>query len=277
MGSFFEGWYFKHQNNEETIAVIPGISCEKSFIQVVTNEKSYNIDFNKKEFYKSDNVVIGENRFSHQGIILNIHQPSLDISGKVSYYNLSPLKSDIMGPFRYFPMQCRHGVISMRHDLDGYISINGKTFNFLNGTGYIEKDSGRSFPRYYVWVQSNIYKEKCSIMASIADIPFAGFHFRGIICAILYNNKEYRMATYTFARVSLMTENKIVIEDNSHRLEIFISKNNGYSLYAPINGLMSRKIKESISCRAKFKFFHNSNLVFDFNSNQTSCEFVCFK
>ena len=77
-----------------------------------------------------------------------------------------------MGPFKYFPMECRHGIISMRHTLEGRLKLNGKEIDFTNGLGYIEKDSGRSFPSSYVWVQANDFDEPCSIMASVADIPF---------------------------------------------------------------------------------------------------------
>lgn len=38
-------------------------------------------------------------------------------------------------------------------------------------------------------------------MLSVADIPMAGIHFTGIIGAILWMGKEYRIATYLGARV----------------------------------------------------------------------------
>lgn len=43
--NFFEGWYFKHQAEKETIAFIPGINIDSNgnksaFIQIITNKNS---------------------------------------------------------------------------------------------------------------------------------------------------------------------------------------------------------------------------------------------
>ena len=57
---------------------------------------------------------------------------------------MSPNKDiDRMGPFKYFPMECRHRIISMRHTLEGRLKLNGKEIDFTNGLGYIEKDSAK--------------------------------------------------------------------------------------------------------------------------------------
>lgn len=272
--NFFEGWYFKHQTHENTVCFIPGISSENAFIQVITDENSYNINFDKSEFHKGKIIKVANNTFSLEGLKLDIDKPEIKISGQIYYKNLTPLRNDIMGPFKFFPMQCRHGIISMHHDLSGYININNQNFDFTNGVGYIEKDSGTSFPKNYIWVQSNNFAEKCSIMVSIADIPFMGFKFKGFICSVWYEGEEYRMATYTGAKVILCTQNKIIIESRKHRLEVSILEQNGYDLYAPDMGKMTRKIRETPSCRARFKFFTKNNLIFDFESEKTSCEFV---
>ncbi len=274
MINFFEGWYFKHQNKEDTICFIPGISNEKAFIQVITNEKSYNIDFNKKEFQKEKIIKIQNNIFSFNGLKLDIKSSEVEINGEVFYENLTPLKRDIMGFFKYFPMQCRHGIISMHHNLKGYININNRHIKLTNGLGYIEKDSGRSFPKNYVWIQSNDFKEKCSVMVSVADIPFMGFEFRGFICTVWYKGKEYKMATYNGAKIISCTRNEIIIKNNSCKLEVYVSDGSNHSLYAPSSGKMTRKIFETPSCKARFRFFYKSTLLFDFGSEKTSFEFI---
>ena len=55
---------------------------------------------------------------------------------------------------------------------------------------------------------------------------------------------------------------------------IKIKENNPQELLAPNNGAMSRKICENISCKARFKFYENKNIVFDLESNNTSFEYV---
>ena len=109
-----------------------------------------------------DLISAGSCLFSKNGC--NINLPG--ISGKISYMNLTPLRYDIMGIFKYFPMQCRHGVISMNHSLSGSIVIDGILHDFNGGKGYIEKDSGKSFPQSYLWLQCNdftclLYTSRC--------------------------------------------------------------------------------------------------------------------
>jgi len=271
---FFEGWYFKHQNKNDTISIIPGVCYDKTFIQIVTDEGPYNIDFDKRDFSKGKTIKIGSNIFSFDEINIDINKPNLKIKGKINYSNLTPIKYDIMGPFKFFPMQCRHGIISMHHDLSGYLNINGRYFDFTNGVGYIEKDSGCSFPKCYAWVHSNDFDEECSITAAVADIPFLGFHFEGLIFVVHYKDKEYRIATYNGGKVLECNKNKIVVGNKNFRLEIYIQNHKSHALYSPVKGQMSGIIKESPSCKARFKFFENNNLIFDLESPKTSCEFV---
>ena len=104
-----------------------------------------------------------------------------------------------MGPFRYVPfMQCRHSVFSMRHPVDGILSINGTPYEFQNAIGYMEGDRGYSFPTKYAWTQCSF--PDGALMLSIAEIPFGGFHFTGIIGIVHLRRKEYRLATYLGAK-----------------------------------------------------------------------------
>ena len=270
---FFEGWYFKHQNKNSTVSVIPGICHDKAFIQIVTDEGPYNIDFDKKDFKKDKNIKIGNNTFSFNGINIDVKKADLKVKGKINYYNFTPIKYDIMVPFKFFPMQCRHGIISMHHKLSGYLDINDKHFDFTDGTGYIEKDSGCSFPKLYAWIHSNDFDEKCSITVAVADIPFLGFHFEGLICVVHYKGEEYRIATYNGGKVLECNKNKIVITNKNFRLEVDIQNHNPHALFSPVYGQMKGIIKESLSCKAKFRFFENKNLIFDMKSTRASCEF----
>lgn len=271
---FFEGWYFKHQSKNKTICIIPGISSDKCFIQVITNDNSYNIDFDKKFFSNKDDIRIENSVFSFNGIDLNISKNNFKMVGKLEYTDITRLKTDIMGFFKYFPMQCRHGIISMYHKVNGYIIINGEYIKFKDDTGYIEKDSGVSFPKEYFWVHSNDFKEKCSVVASIADIPFMGFNFQGIICAVWYKGIEYRLATYNGAKVVSFNEKHLILENRNCRVEIYIFNNKSYDLYAPDNGKMERIIKENPACKARFKFIFKNKIMFDFISENTSFEYA---
>lgn len=282
--TFFEGWYFKHQSKDFSIAFIPGINISKdgrkySFIQVITKDSSYNINYDFKDFSISEDrltIKIKDNIFSNKGLILNIKHKDITVKGRIIYSDIITVKGDIMGPFAYFPfMECVHGVLSLSHKVNGNLFINNEEVNFINANGYIEKDSGKSFPKTYLWVQSNDFKiEDMSVMVSIADIPFLGFEFKGCIAIVYYKGKEYRLATYNGVKLILYGEKGLIIKRGAYKLEIEIKNLSSQSLLAPNGGEMIRTIHENISCSARFKFYKNKDLLFDLESHNTSFEYV---
>lgn len=272
LGKYFEGWYLKHQTEGQTLALIPGRSADKAFIQVVTEHQAYDVCFPLQDYERTDLARIGNNIFSCRGIQLDIHTEALALTGHLQYTDATPIKGDIMGPFQFLPMECRHCVISMNHALQGVLTLNGETIDFSGGTGYIEGDRGRSFPRNYVWVQSNDFEEECSIMAAVAQIPFAGFWFWGCICVIWHQNKEYRLATYLGARTIKRTETELEIRQGQYRLIVEVEPNRGHALAAPQQGFMVRTIHESPSLSARFRFMVHDHLMIDSISKRTSYE-----
>lgn len=258
--TFFQGTYFKHQKGNETLCLIAGQSGSEKFIQVITQNGSWHAPFTSG------------NCFSENGVILDIHTDNLSLTGKITYHNLTPIRYDIMGPFQFFPMECRHGVISMNHSLKGSVALNGKSIDFTGGKGYIEKDSGRSFPSSYTWVQANDFHGKTSIMAAIAAIPVGRLSFRGCICVINHMGREYRLATYLGVKIQRCTKKRIVLKQGKYRLCIRIYQKDGFSLSAPRNGEMSRKITESASCPASYTLYKGKKQIFHLLSRHTSFE-----
>lgn len=281
---YFEGWYFKHQSEDFSISFIPGININKNgykyaFIQIITESKAYNIDYDFNDFSISKDkltIKIKDSIFSLNGSIINIKNKDINIIGKLTYKNITSTKGDVMGPFAYFPfMECSHGVLSLSHKVDGSLFINNEELKFKDAIGYIEKDSGRSFPKKYLWIQSNYFSMKdTSIMVSIADIPFLGFNFIGCIAVIYYEGKEYRLATYNGVKVISYDEQRLIIKKGPYRLDVEIKELYPQNLLAPNAGEMIRTIKESIACNARFRFFKGENLIFNLDSNKTSFEYV---
>ncbi|MFA7637059.1 MAG: tocopherol cyclase family protein [Monoglobales bacterium] len=261
MKKYFEGYYYKHQKGENVLCIIAGKSNSGEFIQVITKDFSCNIPY------------IGDNIFSQKGFKLNIKTEELSLQGEISYENLTPLKYDIMGPFKYIPMQCRRGIVSMHHRLNGKVVLNGDVIDFTDGIGYIEKDSGRSFPSKYVWIQANDFSDKSSIMVSVAKIPFTGLYFRGCICVIIYEGREYRFATYLGAKIISCTKNEVILKQGRYKLTVKIKERPGHKLIAPNMGEMTRDIVESVSSTAEFSFYSKDKLIFHKTSNHTSFEF----
>ena len=158
--NYFEGWYFKNTNKEDTICFIPGINLEdgnkKAFIQVITNDSSYFVNYHINDFdfeYSPFNVKIGNNFFSKDIVNIDIRDDiqNLKIYGSLKYSNnknikTNFLKPNIMGPFSYIPfMECNHGILSMKNNIEGLININNKIIEFKDGLRIYRKRLGIFF------------------------------------------------------------------------------------------------------------------------------------
>ena len=209
--NYFEGWYYKFvsQDEKDTIAFIPGVSInhddQHAFIQVFISHQKENdvqlkthyfrfdfedFSFNEKDFW----IKIGPNYFSNTKIEIDLNEKDFEINGSLKMLQLSPiqrslLSPNIMGIFGYLNfMECYHGIVSMSHQLEGFLNVNQNDIIFQSGKGYIEKDWGKSFPDSYVWLQSNHFENpKTSFMFSYANIPFLGLHFKGLIANLIFN------------------------------------------------------------------------------------------
>lgn len=277
MYNYFYGWYFKCQSDTQTLAVIPAVHTAKGkrtcSIQVITDNDAWTVVFTADSFQRSGkNIFIGENRFGENGIRLAIHTPKLTIKGKLDFGRLFPLKYDIMGPFALVPfMECRHSVLSMQHLVTGNVFINGQKYSFQNARGYWEGDRGRSFPKEYIWTQC-LFSDG-ALMLSVADIPMAGIHFTGIIGAVLWRGKEYRIATYLGARVVQIQNKTVRVIQGSLELDVRLLEASARPLKAPTKGNMVRTIHESASCRAFYHFRKKGRTIFAFETDRASFEF----
>ena len=274
---YFKGWYFKCSTKDKTIAFIPAYhysnNKKSASLQIITDDKALNIPFDSLEYHeKSLYVKIGNCVFSRKEIILDYKDDGLTLEGKLRFEELSPIRYDIMGPFKYVPfMQCRHSVYSMCHKINGEFKVNDQLYNFENGIGYIEGDRGHSFPKKYIWTQC-CFKNN-SLMLSVADIPFLGIHFTGIIGVILLNGKEYRIATYLGARIRQVEKNTVTVKQGNFEFTAKLLNKNAHPLAAPTNGDMCRTIHESASCEAYYRFSHKDRVLCEFTTDKASFEF----
>lgn len=277
MRDYFCGWYLKCQNETQTIAVIPAYHIANGkktcSVQVITDDASWNVTFPYSEFQMNDSGVdIALNHFGREGITMNLHTPEITATGTLSFGPLAPIQYDIMGPFKYVPfMECRHSVFSMKHSVNGELEINGISYEFENGIGYIEGDRGCSFPKAYVWTQCCF--PEGSVMLSVADIPFCGFHFTGVISAIHYRGKEYRMGTYLGARAVSIHDGEVAVTQGRRKLTAKRLEKKGHPLAAPLGGNMSRTIHETAACKAYFHYQENGKTVFEFETDNAAFEY----
>ena len=274
---YFKGWYFKCTSGQKTVAFIPAYHCSNSkksaSLQIITDNSTCNLPFDSLEYSnKPLSIKIGDCHFGKKGIFLNFQNDKHKLEGSLCFHSLCPIRYNIMGPFALIPfMQCKHSVYSMMHKINGQITVGDQRFDFYDGTGYIEGDSGFSFPKQYVRTQCCF--ENGSLMLSVADIPLFGFHFTGIIGFVFLNGKEYRIATYLGATVKQISKHKITIKQGNYELTAKLLKKNAHSLLAPTNGNMCRTIHESASCKAHYHFSYKNNDLLKFSSDKASFEF----
>lgn len=265
--NYFEGWYLKHVSADlnQSVSFIAGISLSKdphSFIQIVNGltGESFYIRYDLKNFSSEPGkfaIRIGDSFFSDHSSEINILSNEINASGKIEYANLQPypqtlISPGVMGWYSFVPfMECKHGVISINHNLSGDLKMNGQKMDFGGGKGYIEKDWGTSFPESWIWVQCNHFNiENVSFMFSVAKIPWRGRYFIGFLGFLRTMNQFYRFATYNRSRI-------IHLEKTGNRLEIGIlnkdfncsvniSLKQFSDLKAPRLGIMDRHMKESV-------------------------------
>lgn len=271
-GPYFEGWYWKLQTREgDALALIPACHADRSggwsaSLQVLAGGQSWWLTYPEfRAFERMLCVRMGESLFTARGLCLHIEGEGLSLQGAVKFGSFTPLKSDIMGPFRFLPgMECAHGVISMGHPLEGSLTLNGKTLDFTGGTGYIETDRGRSFPSTYLWTQCVWQGSRSgSVMLSAAAIPMAGIRFTGCICAVLYSRREYRLATYRGARVEQWSGSGAVVRQGKYRLTAELLEGEGCPLRAPAAGVMGRTVHESLCATVRYRLWAGETLLLD--------------
>jgi hypothetical protein len=203
--------------------VIPGVfhhpdpELRHAFVQVldgITSQVVY-YRFPVEDFHASSTqfeIQVKNNYFSGERIQLDLDDGNQRITGDVQLgalkpWPVSPLSPGVMGPFRFVPfMQTYHGVLSLDHDLDGSLTIQQSKVDFSGGRGYIEKDWGMTFPRAYVWMQSNHFQQPgVSFTASVATIPWLRGWFRGFLVGLLVEGQLFRFTTYLGSEIQSLT------------------------------------------------------------------------
>ena len=297
--NYFEGWYFKliDKTAGNTFAIIPGVSFPQkkedahAFIQVIDARtyKTYyfKFDISAFSFSKVDfHIKIGENSFCNHEMTINLKNEEMEINGTLHFREIVPfpktlLKPSIMGPFYFVPfMECFHQVINIHHKIEGSLIVGDSEINFDGGSGYLEKDYGVSFPEAWIWLQSNHFENKqASLMFSVAKIPFVHKFFNGFISFLRIEDKIYLFSTYSGAKITCLEvdENiiKIVVKDKRNTLTIHGEYKQSGVLISPRNGLMNRKMDESISSLLKVVLLGDKErVIFEGHGENVGMEIV---
>lgn len=279
---YFEGWYFKvvSPDEQQALAFIPGISMgadgvRHAFVQVMDGKRcqaQYH-RFSAGDFKPANRhfeVSVGGSVFSGEKLKLDLP----DLSGEISFSDKTPWPKmlgapGIMGWYSFVPfMECFHGIVSMNHVLEGALKIGNTAVDFSGGKGYIEKDWGRSFPRAYVWMQTNHFDthDRASLMASVAHIPWLGSYFIGFISGFWLDGRLFRFATYTGARKYLKISDEqveLIFRNPKTELRLLARQAAGTALHSPISGEMTGKINESLQAVVRVELLQNGRRIFE--------------
>ncbi len=110
-------------------------------------------------------------------------------------------------------------------------------------------------------------------MLSIADIPLKFVDFRGIICALIIGNQEFKFTTYNNTKIVRydVTNNylDITLKKVNYYLNIKSTYNEGLKLSAPVKGKMEKDIFESI-CSAITLTLRKDNVII-FSDTSLNC------
>ena len=291
--SYFEGWYYKVLTKDEkyAFAIIPGIAMDaegkkQAFIQILDGNKlsAQYFKFDADLFTadsKKFKVNIDTNRFEINNISLDLPK----FKGHLTFKQQIPWPNrwyspGIMGPYTFVPfMECYHGILSMDHEIQGVLEIDGERIDFSDGRGYIEKDWGHSFPSAYIWMQSNHFSQPgISLKASVAKIPWLRSSFVGFIAGLYFDKKLIEFTTYNGSHLirsnANETEVELILENKKYRLEINVYRNDSTILAAPIQGFMDGRISESMTSVVDVKLFHTKNdeIIFEDRGRNVALE-----
>lgn len=296
--NYFEGWYIKctDKHNKLSVALIPGVahfSKDESFVQynIVYKGKSYSgkITYGREDFEvigSPQNIVMPKFIFNEKGVKASLEDGANRFILDLRFGMFLPIKQtlfapSIMGPLEYLNMPCSHDIISMKHSVKGKVIINGETIGIDNGTGYIEKDRGSTFPSRYVWAHSNGFEENsdASLFLSAAQIDKGPFSTVGSIAVYHDGEKEHRFATYLGSRVNVEVEPdqsayKVTFSDPFKRLEATVSLSNGSKLIAPMNANMDYPIKETVKSDISMTFIQKREQSIHLYSANGAAEMV---
>lgn len=298
--NFFEGWYFKivDKNNENQFAFIPGISKSPkgnhnhSFIQVLNSKASIykynkfsedNFHFNNKNF----KIKVDKSIFSLDYIKLNISNKNSVIKGKLKFNNIIKWPDSIINPgsmgfynYLWF-MECYAQVCILDGDIEGSLSIDGTLIDFTSGKIYIEKNWGKSFPKSWIWIQSNCFSDKrATITASIATIPFPIKDFRGFLIGVTVDDYFYAFTSINGSKINITThEHDVIIIASNNKFKLTLktfSNINSYMLCkGPVNGKMVPLVNETLSSTVSMilENVKTQNIIYEGIGESTGIEY----
>jgi hypothetical protein len=171
-------------------------------------------------------------------------------------------------------MECYHGIITLDADILG--SLMGESRS--SGRFYLEKDWGISFPRAWIWMQSNSFSTRASLTCSLARVPFRGTEFTGFIIGLLVDGRLYSFTTYNGSEILSIRYNEdsvdITVQKDNKDLRLHAQRQKGARLASPVRGEMSGRIEETLGSEISVELSQNGRKLFADRGNHAGLEVV---
>jgi len=152
-----------------------------------------------KASYDKTFVQIGENTATDQALVGHVVKDGHDMA-----WNLSLVKNwgfDAMGwtmktgsmsGIYWYPAQASATV-------NGWIRIDGQTYNLVNAPGYQDRNWGNGFPKWWTWLVSNEFKNSPGTTLAVGggepELLGSVYLFSGLCIGLNYQGKEYVFRT----------------------------------------------------------------------------------
>ncbi len=283
---YFEGWYYKMvaPGGKHVLAVIPGMARNEksgdshSFVQVL-NGATGGVQYHR---YPADafsasktvhDIRVGASRFRPEMIELDIDDKEGSLKGSLTFGALTPwpvtfFRPGYMGWYAFVPfMECYHGVLSFDHVVTGSLTLGKTEMDFTGGRGYLEKDWGVSFPRSWVWMQSNNFdKPGVSFVMSIATIPWMKNYFTGFGGAFWDNGDFYPFTTWNGSKVKNLQigdeQASFSVVHKKYMVKVTAQGKDTGELLSPVFGEMAGKVLESMKATITVQMYNKEGKTF---------------
>jgi hypothetical protein len=219
---------------------------------------------------------LGRNRFSLHGIDVDLDDfnAHLKIEHAVRWPS-NLLSPSSMGWYSFMRiMECYHGIIVLDADIRG--TVNGSLRS--GGRFYLEKDWGTSFPKSWVWMQSNSFSTRASLTCSVARVPFRGTEFTGFIIGLYTGGKLYSFTTYNGSKLLAIEYDddsvSFTVQRGSRVIQFQACREAGAELASPLQGEMTGRIEETLGSEITVELDENGSRLFTGRGSYAGLEVI---
>lgn len=274
--SFFQIWYFKQQCKDFVIAFIPGVVMskdgeKKAFIKVYYKQENIYLEYPFEDFsFKDGKIKIAENEFSESEIKIDLSSEKVKIKGRILFSRIISIKNKQLSCLKIInPTKSTSEIISIRHYLNGTLTINNSSVNFIDGIGYIESIFGKKISKDIIWLQCSD-KYNYSIRISIQPINKMGRKFLSCLALIYYNGREYKFSTLRGCRIITYNNENLIIKQGSHYLNIAFNEKEQLET-------VQNKREITLCGKASVLFKIRKKTIFQYNSDKCSYKYYIKK